>query len=198
MFRSPTGRVLLLHRVDGTGWSIPAGHIEPGESAAAAAVREAFEEVGFRAGHAGQFHTRRIKDGIDFTTFLYDCDEEFTPTLNHEHDAHIWALPAEALAGDEGVGDDQPASPASTSTRSDHGEAQELVKAAGDPPELTETRTHFTRDRDDDVDHLGDDPDDNAADIAAVAVYLESLVTRIDARLTVMERQRQEDMARGS
>ncbi|MGH3481855.1 MAG: NUDIX hydrolase [Nocardioidaceae bacterium] len=45
------GREVLLHRRAGTGymdgyWALVAGHVEPGESCVAAAVREAREEVG--------------------------------------------------------------------------------------------------------------------------------------------------------
>ena len=40
------GRVLLLRRTDEGTWCFPKGHIEPGETAAAAAVREIREECG--------------------------------------------------------------------------------------------------------------------------------------------------------
>ncbi|MGP3934467.1 NUDIX domain-containing protein [Nonomuraea sp. KM88] len=41
------GRTLMT-RVDGRGWDIPGGHLEPGETAAGAAVRELYEETGLR------------------------------------------------------------------------------------------------------------------------------------------------------
>lgn len=45
--RDPEGRLLLVRRlVDGT-WGLPGGHIEPGESFAACAVREFREETGW-------------------------------------------------------------------------------------------------------------------------------------------------------
>lgn len=40
------GRVLLIQREDFEVWALPGGEIEPGESLAAAAVREAREETG--------------------------------------------------------------------------------------------------------------------------------------------------------
>ncbi len=40
------GEILLMERVDGTGWCLPCGWVEGWESPADAAVREAFEETG--------------------------------------------------------------------------------------------------------------------------------------------------------
>lgn len=39
-------RILLISTQDGRRWQLPKGHIEPGESAAQAAVREVQEETG--------------------------------------------------------------------------------------------------------------------------------------------------------
>ena len=53
VLRAPDGRVLLADRPAGKVaagfWEFPGGQIEPGESAAQAAVRELFEEVGVHA-----------------------------------------------------------------------------------------------------------------------------------------------------
>jgi 8-oxo-dGTP pyrophosphatase MutT (NUDIX family) len=101
LFRSPEGRVLLLRRTaegDHEGeWAIPGGKIEEGESAAKAAVREVWEEIQFRAGHAGVYHTRQVRNGVDYTTYLYEVDDEFVPKLNGEHDAYMWVSPLAAL-----------------------------------------------------------------------------------------------------
>jgi len=44
--RDLTGRLLLVRRCDTGEWELPGGHVDPGESAAAAAVRETAEESG--------------------------------------------------------------------------------------------------------------------------------------------------------
>jgi ADP-ribose pyrophosphatase YjhB (NUDIX family) len=45
------GRILLAHWSQGgySGWTLPGGGIDPGEDPADAAVREIFEETGYRA-----------------------------------------------------------------------------------------------------------------------------------------------------
>ena len=40
------GRILLILREDFDVWCMPGGHVDPGESIAAAAVREVWEETG--------------------------------------------------------------------------------------------------------------------------------------------------------
>jgi 8-oxo-dGTP pyrophosphatase MutT (NUDIX family) len=96
LFRSPEGKILLCRRTDGLGWAFPGGGQKEGETIESCAVRECLEEVGYNAGHAGRLLTRRIKDGVDFTTFVHDSDDEFVPVLNHEHDAHVWLNPDHA------------------------------------------------------------------------------------------------------
>ena len=93
LFKSPNGRILLCRRTDGLGWAFPGGVQKDGETIELCAIRECLEETGYNAGHAGKLLTRRIKDGVDFTTFVYNCDDEFIPRLNHEHDAHVWINP---------------------------------------------------------------------------------------------------------
>jgi len=46
--RDDEGRILLHRRSDNGNWGLPGGGIEPDETAAAAAVREALEETGYR------------------------------------------------------------------------------------------------------------------------------------------------------
>ena len=55
------------------------------------------EETGFDyTGPLNQL-SRRVKDGIDFTTFGAGVDEEFKPTLNAEHDFNRWIEPKQAM-----------------------------------------------------------------------------------------------------
>lgn len=107
LFQAPSGRVLLLRRSgegDAPGmWAFPGGKLEDGEAPGEAAVRECAEEIGLYPDSPGQVLMRRIKDGVDFTTFLCPVAEEFVPELNDEHSDFQWADIADALS--TGVGD---------------------------------------------------------------------------------------------
>lgn len=100
---APTGRVLLLRRTDaGSLWSFPGGKVEEGETTEDAARRETAEETGFDAVGDLTPWTRRIKDGVDFTTFLAQLPAEVEPALSEEHDLFKWASVDEAL-GEPGL-----------------------------------------------------------------------------------------------
>jgi ADP-ribose pyrophosphatase YjhB (NUDIX family) len=87
-------------------WALPGGKLKDGEDPATAACRETFEELGWDPGSAGTLHTRRIAEGVDYTTFLKDVDHEFTPpAMNGEHDGWMWVSPTEALAEHEAKAD---------------------------------------------------------------------------------------------
>jgi len=86
LFTSDRGTVLLLRRVPDGTWDYPGGRLKSGETPQQAAIRKALEETGFRCGHSGRFLCRRVRDGIDYVTFAYSC-EEFVPRLSREHDA---------------------------------------------------------------------------------------------------------------
>ena len=45
----PEGRVLVVHRPAYDDWSLPKGHVDPGEELLAAALREVLEETGVEA-----------------------------------------------------------------------------------------------------------------------------------------------------
>ena len=87
------GKILLLQRPDGT-WGFPAGTIEEGETADAAARRETIEETGFV--HQGELTNIGIFDGF-FNAFFADI-QPFDVNLNDEHIGQGWfaldALPA--------------------------------------------------------------------------------------------------------
>src|SRR5215472_298712 len=94
LLRAPSGKVLFMRRTDGTGWAFPGGVKKDGETISHTAIRECYEETGYRTGHVGKFFCRRVKDDVDFSTYLFETDDEFTPRLNHEHDASLWLDPA--------------------------------------------------------------------------------------------------------
>lgn len=93
LFRTAMGKVLFMHRTDGLGWAFPGGCIKDGETIEQCAIRECFEETNYRCGHAGKLLCRRVRDDVDFTTFVRDIDDEFVPKYNHEHSSHVWINP---------------------------------------------------------------------------------------------------------
>lgn len=72
MFITPSGNALFLKRSpvgDHAGeWCIPGGKIEDGETAEAAAAREAAEEIGFLPDGTRKLHTRRISGSVHTAT----------------------------------------------------------------------------------------------------------------------------------
>ena len=71
---TPNGKILLVRQyryvVDQWLWELPAGTLEPNETAHAAALRECHEEVGKIAGHAQKLLTFFPSPGF--------CDEQMT------------------------------------------------------------------------------------------------------------------------
>ena len=62
-----------------------------------------FEETGYRVGRLDNPLMRRVKDGVDFTTFICDVEGEFVPHLNQEHSAWAWLDPREVLEDVDGA-----------------------------------------------------------------------------------------------
>jgi len=92
-------RVLLLKRSPSakdapSAWGLPAGHIEEGEDAAAAALRETREETGYDAGDRAGKRLWTTDDG--FVCFGQRLAKPFAVRLNSEHTEARWA-PFDAL-----------------------------------------------------------------------------------------------------
>ena len=102
----PRALKALLVRRTGVGdhegeWSVPGGKIEEDETAEEAAIRECEEELGIvHFPNDLELHARRIRDGVDYTTFACRVPEPFEVTLNEEHDAFEW-VPVGSVSGVE-------------------------------------------------------------------------------------------------
>lgn len=99
------GMILVLRRHDDDDyrpgeWDLPGGQAEPGEDPQAAAMREAYEEVGLVLDNLRPIHvtsriygTRQVIKTI-FQTTTYAG----TPKLSHEHSELEWIEPDELVA----------------------------------------------------------------------------------------------------
>lgn len=96
-------RFLVLERSDGSGWGLPGGGIERGETAEQAACRETLEECGFRGltmtlGMPLTVRTvHRFYSAVYVTFENFGSGYEWTPMLNREHSAFAWRTIDEAL-----------------------------------------------------------------------------------------------------
>jgi 8-oxo-dGTP pyrophosphatase MutT (NUDIX family) len=99
LFFFSNDRVLLLRRFN-TGWedgkySVPAGHVDAGESVIEAAIREAGEEVGIRLEpHDLQvvhvMHRRSEEERVDFFLLVTDWTGEIANREPHRCDDLAW------------------------------------------------------------------------------------------------------------
>ncbi len=105
---------LVLHRSPrfDAYWHLVAGGVEPGETAADAAVRELAEEIGLSAPIidlarrftyplAEESEAVRARFAADVTEVVVDCflaeaPAGWEPRLNEEHDEYRWCPPADA------------------------------------------------------------------------------------------------------
>jgi len=95
------GRVLVVSQ-HGTSWSLPKGHVEPGEDALAAARREIYEESGVRqlelVGELGSYTRHRIgrdggEDESELKTihlFLFHTNETALAPVDAENPEARW------------------------------------------------------------------------------------------------------------
>ncbi|MDQ2932969.1 MAG: NUDIX domain-containing protein [bacterium] len=100
---------IALANTKGNYWSLPKGHIDPGEDAYTAALRELYEETGIvnpvlvkplgvLTRHMikpdGTYHPERIKD---ITFFLFTSDQEVLVPVDPMHPEARWFSKEEAL-----------------------------------------------------------------------------------------------------
>jgi len=79
MIRRTHGRFevcLTLRQRHGSAWGLPKGHLEPGENAAAAALREVQEETGLSG---------VILAPLGFITYQFNAPEDQTPVTKTVH-----------------------------------------------------------------------------------------------------------------
>ncbi|WP_035849863.1 NUDIX domain-containing protein [Kitasatospora azatica] len=106
VLHDPDRGVLLLHRhrfiTDTSGYEIPAGGVEAGESVEAAAAREAHEETGWRTGPVSRLLTCNASDGATDQRFhlVHARATEYTgpPADAYEASSLSW-VPATEIPG---------------------------------------------------------------------------------------------------
>lgn len=81
VLRNESGEVLLLRRA-GTGWqdgnfSLAAGHVDPGENATSALIREAEEELGIVVEHAhvSLVHVMYRRDATNYVDLYFSASD---------------------------------------------------------------------------------------------------------------------------
>ena len=107
--RNAQGKILVVSQ-HGDSWSLPKGHIDPGETALQAAVREIAEESGITdvrlAGELGCYERYRIgKGGVgedqserkSITMFLFDTPQEALHPTDPDNPEARWVSVKEAL-----------------------------------------------------------------------------------------------------
>ena len=94
------GHILMLERAKGMMigfWSVPGGHVDPGETPQEAAARELFEEAGLTpTGPLWLVTAVPLKGyGMDLLRLRYACAcDAGEVRLSHEHSAWQWVEPA--------------------------------------------------------------------------------------------------------
>lgn len=95
------GRLLLVRRgrePQRGRWSVPGGKVEPGETVAEAAVREAFEETGARVRAEHELGVVHVPGGPDLVYEVHDVAATYLGGAlrpGDDADAVRWATPEE-------------------------------------------------------------------------------------------------------
>lgn len=102
--RDAQGRILLLKRRSDdrsfTGWCLPGGQIDPGETPEAALVREVCEEIG---AEVTRIHSLGVEPsplpgrGRIFLVHTFDVMIDGDIVLSNEHEDHRWVTHEEAI-----------------------------------------------------------------------------------------------------
>lgn len=100
------GQVLIVDQY-GNSWSLPKGHVEPGEEPLAAAKREIYEESGLKnltlVKDLGSYERYRMKlgGGDDMSErkhihlFLFTTDKEIVKPIDPDNHEARWVVPAD-------------------------------------------------------------------------------------------------------
>lgn len=95
----PAGNVLLLERADGSGWGLPGGKMEEGETFAQTAARETLEETGIPVTALEPVSTIVNADGWVFCTFMTQLADTPVVTCDEtESCKYGWFAPSELPA----------------------------------------------------------------------------------------------------
>ena len=100
-------KYLLMKRSDDEKypgvWQMITGHIEPGETAVEAALRETFEETGAKAEnlwsipHVNSYYNPELDMICTIPVFVTEVKESFSPQISAEHSEFKWVNKDEAI-----------------------------------------------------------------------------------------------------
>jgi 8-oxo-dGTP pyrophosphatase MutT (NUDIX family) len=94
------GTVLVVHRPRYGDWSLPKGHLDPGETFEQAALREVFEETGVRCQLREELEPARYEVGgrPKIVRWWRMSPTEETDDHDDEVDEVMWVAPEDAIA----------------------------------------------------------------------------------------------------